>query len=119
MLSQCGSIPDHSLLTWYINTDVTIQSCNFEKANVHKSLKVDVKSIPDMFLLDEDILNNVNSAIADLEGSLRSQTDIDIAFTGWCDTVYQEMSNRLPSRSVHGGVNNKKGELRNLGGMIN
>ena len=75
---------------------------------VNNCKKFDVKSVPAMFLTDLDIIDKVNSAIADLEGSLRSQTDIDIAFTGWCDTVTQEMSDRLPSRSVHCGVNNKK-----------
>ena len=96
-------IPDHSLLTWCIN---------FENPSVFNDTsdiaegydKFDVYSIPNDFMANIDILTSVNAAIADLEGSLRSQTDIDIAFNGWCKTVNDEMYNRLPFRAVHCGV---------------
>ena len=71
-------------------------------------------------MLDVEVLDKVNYAIADLEGSLRSQTNIDIAFTGWYDTVQQEMHKRLPSRSAHCGVNNRKGRVKkNFRGIMN
>ena len=36
-------------------------------------------TIPNDILANTDILTTVNAAIADLQGSVRSQTDIDIA----------------------------------------
>ena len=107
----CGiaptGIPDHSLITWCINFEKT--SVFTTTANLTDGYdKFDVHSIPNDFLTSNVILTKVNAAIADLEGSLRSQTDIDVAFGGWCDIVNHEMYDRLPFRSVCCGVNNKK-----------
>ena len=55
-----------------------------------------------------EVLDVVNIAIADLEGSLQYQSDIDTAFSGWCNIVREEMYGRLPYRSVGCSVNNKR-----------
>ena len=70
--------------------------------------KFNVSNVPHDFLCDIDILSSVNSAITDLEGSLRTQKDIDVAFNGWCDLVKAEMYAKLPCEPVMSGVNNKK-----------
>ena len=101
------SIPDHSLITWCINFENPFVSADDPDITAGYD-KFDVHSMPNDFLTRTDILTNVNAAIADLEGSLRSQTDIDVAFKGWCDIVTHEMYDRLPFRSVCCGVNNKK-----------
>ena len=54
------------------------------------------------------ILSSVNTAIADLEGSLHTQADIDVAFNGWCNLVKGEMYAKLPCKPVISGVKNKK-----------
>ena len=100
-------IPDHSLLTWCINFENSDES-NKTSYVAEGYDKFDVNSIPHDFMTNDNILTNVNTAIADLEGSLRSQTDIDLAFNGWCELVKNEMYNRLPFRSVCSGTDNKK-----------
>ena len=70
--------------------------------------KFNVTNVPHDFLSDIYILSSVNTAIADLEGSLRTQDDIDVAFNGWCNLVKGEMYAKLPCKPVMSGLQNKK-----------
>ncbi len=46
--------------------------------------------------------------VTHVEGSLRMQNDIDVAYDGWCDIVRGEMYGSLPYKSATVGVRNKK-----------
>ena len=59
-------------------------------------------------MCDINTLSSVSTAIADLEGSLRTQGDIDVAFNCWCNLVKGEMYAKLPCKPVMSGLHNKK-----------
>ena len=68
--------------------------------------KFNVTNIPLDFLSNTDILSSVNTTIADLEDSCRTQSDIDVTYNGWCDLVKDEMYAKLPCKPVMSGLRN-------------
>ena len=107
-----SGLPDHSILSWNIKCNFYYDKTDNEPSEVESICdKFNVSNIPHIFLSDIDILSSVNTAIADLEGSLRTQDDIDIAFNGWCNIVKGEMYDKLPCKSVMFGLQNKRGGL--------
>ena len=53
------------------------------------------------FLMDRDILTQVNIVIDKLEQGLRMQTGIDIAYNSWCKTVKHEMYDKLSFKTIY------------------
>ena len=104
-----SGLPDHSILSWNIKCDFNYNKNDCQSPKIGLVCdKFNVTNVPHDFLSDVSVLSSVNTAIADLEGSLRTQDDIDVAFNGWCDLVKGEMYARLPCKPVMAGVNNKK-----------
>ena len=104
-----SGLPDHSILSWNIKCDFYDDASDNKESETNLICdKFNVTNVPPDFLCDIDILSSVNTAIADLEGSLRSQEDIDVAFNGWCNLVKGEMYAKLPSNPVMSGLQNKK-----------
>ena len=102
-------MPDHSILSWNIKFDFYYDKKDYEPSQVELICKkFNVTNVPHDFLSDINILSSVNTTIVDLEGSYRTQADIDVAYTGYCNLVKDEMDYRLPCKPVMSGLRNKK-----------
>ena len=104
------SIPDHSVLTWQINLNSSFSDTpKSETLQTDQTFgKFDVSAIPSGFLSRADVLRNVNEVIFKLDYSLRTQRDIDSAFSDWCGIVGANMYDELPYKTILSGVSNKK-----------
>ena len=109
------SIPDHSLLKWKIeiqNVPNVANSCPNASEHAYPeqtnddSIKFDVTSISSQFLGDYLVLQQVNETISKLESSMRSQSDIDCIYTGWCNILKQHMLQNLTHTKRHKNSNN-------------
>ena len=107
-----SGIPDHSLLTWKIET------CDLQKSYDNGSLneqanyydRFDLTRVPDSFLSSEESLTLINSVMSNLEQGLQSQADIDNFYGEWCDLVKHNMYASVPYKRVvtQGGTNTSK-----------
>ena len=105
------SFPDHSVITWKIDFEsfVDTTSGRINELGGTSYDKFDVSDVPSSFLSNPSTLFKINSAIASLEGSLRSQTDIDAVYETFCGLVRDEMYTELPYKRIKAGMTcNKK-----------
>ena len=105
------SFPDHSVITWKIICDSLVDTplCTHEDAPVgHQVDKFDLTSVPPSFLSRPDVLHKINMAIVSLEGSYRTQNDLDSVYDSWCSFIRDQMYAEVPYKRVQVGVNNKK-----------
>ena len=72
-----------------MNFDAFINTCtqNEECLNTTSYDKFDVSNVPNTFLPNQNVLHLVNEIIIVLESSLRTQTDVDVAYDYWCGLV--------------------------------
>ena len=105
------SIPDHSVIAWKINvmSMVTKSPATHDDAPEGSHFdKFDLTAATDSFLSAPGILQKINTAIVSLEGSFRTQTDIDIVYDNWCSIIRDQMYTELPYKRIQVGVSNKK-----------
>ena len=116
LVNQCNQLghivpsvlPDHSMLSWCIHFDTSIRSISQNAARSNSHVKFDVKSLPNDFMLENEVLNQVYNTIDKLETGYRTQTDIDSIYDDWCSIVSSHMYDKLPFKHVGYGVNNKR-----------
>ena len=108
-----SSIPNHSVISWKMNFDNFINTCtqNEECLNTTSYDKFDVSNVPYTFLSNKNVLHLVNETIIVLESTLRTQTDVDVAYDNWCGLVRDQMYNTLPYQTVKSGTRNKKRKM--------
>ena len=96
------SIHHHFVLTWKINLNSTFSDTpESETLQTDQTFdKVGVSAIPSGFFSRSDVLRNVNEVISKLEHSIRTQRDIDSAFSKWCGIVEANMYDELQNYSV-------------------
>ena len=107
------SIPDHSCLLWNIVTPQVadgIDHSSHPDLPTQAQVKYDASVIPDSFLLDPSVLNEVQAVIGRLESSFRVQSDIDQAYTDFCSVVTNEMQSKLPckTKTSYGSSNKRR-----------
>ena len=92
-------IPDHSLLKWNVSLGNMLDGSNKSTESHHSKeefFKFDSSNISENFLNDDAFLFRVNEAIAQLESSLRTQSDIDGVYTDWYKILKDQMLKELP-----------------------
>ena len=105
--------PGHSLLAWNINFD----QCCFENSedetfgNEQTFDKFDLSTVSTDLLSGAKDIFCVNQVIAKLEQSFQTR-DIDAAFNDWCGIIKEKMYERLPYKTIHTGVDNKRRKIR-------
>ena len=101
-------IPDHSLLSWNIVTDLTepVETVNSSRNPWFD--RFDLSKVNDSFLNGHASLIQVNAFIEKLEQRQQCQNDIDIIYEEWCAFVKENMYNDIPYKSVHHGASKKK-----------
>lgn len=98
------SLPDHNMLTWSIN--LTQFQCSLP---IHGTptppeatfRKFDMSSIPEDFLLDEDIVEQIAQTIEKLEREEDIRKNIGEAYREFCDIVNEELKNRVSNKEIH------------------
>ena len=73
----------------------------------------DTNCIPENFLQDQSVKNDLHSTVFKLEQSMHTQADIDEAYLDLCTVIKSEMISKIPSRTILcNGVDNKKTKER-------
>ena len=86
-----SGIPDHSLLSWKIETRDLNRS--YDNGSLIIMIDLTLREYRARFLSSEESLTLINSAISNLEQGLQSQADIDNIYSEWCYLVYRGYSN--------------------------
>ena len=83
------SIPDHSCLTWNINTDNCSSSFEIEETleQSENKIKFNVRNIPVSFGADPSFVNEIHARVLQLERSLCEQQDLENAYTDMCKII--------------------------------
>ncbi len=93
--------PDHSLIEWYVDTGCCM--CDSDNDTVRVShtatgitqTRYDSSSIPLGFLADPSTMNELYATMSILEHSVKSQSDVDNAYTGLTNIIKQQMDTKL------------------------
>ena len=96
------STPDHSCLTWKMNTDNCLSSFEIEETleKSENKIKFNVRNIPVSFGADLSFVNEIHARVSQLERSLCEQQDLDNAFTDMCKIIENEMLKELEYKTV-------------------
>ena len=106
------SLPDHSCLTWKMDTGKCAQSCQAEEIfeQSEDRARFDVKTIPATFASDPLYINEIHACVWQLERSLCEQQDIDTAYTDLCKIIKTEMLSKLKHKNIlsSSNISNKR-----------
>ena len=113
-----SSFPDHSILTWKVDTGQRISCKNASdpaELNMEESfIRFETRNIPDSILSDKNICRQFHETVFRLEGNMSSQNNLDEAFDKLCSLLKDEMKNKLDFKriKIENSVNNKKRKIR-------
>ena len=99
-------IPDHNLLTWSIDLGKSAwihpEPRQYADQHMKKSFKrYDTSSIADNFLMDPQVVEQINMCINRLEMNEQQQVTLNTVYDQFCDIVKLEMDSKLHHRTVH------------------
>ena len=96
-----SSLPDHSLIKWDMRVEV---ECDISKEarNFPPTTKTvyNFQSIPNNFMLEENVVREVQDLINKLESEQTSQKVVTDMFSDICVVVNNEMDNNLEARKI-------------------
>ena len=113
-----SSFPDHSILTWQVDTGQRISYKNTSDSaelNMEEAfIRFETRNIPDSFLSDMNICRQLHKAVFRLENNMSSQNDLDEAYGYLCTLLKDEMKNKLDYKriKIENSVNNNKRKIR-------
>ena len=73
--------------------------------------KFNVSSVPESFFADDETILEINFVIDMLEQGLRTQSELDTAYSGWCYIIKSDMYHKLPYRTVNPNIFSSKSEF--------
>ncbi|CAC5405714.1 unnamed protein product [Mytilus coruscus] len=96
-------IPDHSILL----CEIRVPKVCIERNNPHtidvtmsNSTKYQVNNIPENFLLDNTIRDQINETINRIENAINVENNVQSAFDEFCVLLKDEMDNKLPKMKL-------------------
>ncbi len=82
---------------------------------IHQSFTIwNAKSIPDNFLLSDDIVRQIDEIIQQIESRDMSQQELDMVYDSFCKCVLDEMERKPDKKMVHinTGLSNKRRRVK-------
>jgi hypothetical protein len=99
--------PDHSLLSWRINTNIVNLSENFSKDYINSGYdKFDLKNVPNDFMNTHSVSDKINILIDNLEQNVVNKNNIDSVYKQWCDIVKDSMYANISYRTLRNNNSN-------------
>lgn len=106
------SIPDHSCLSWIIDTGKCLSNYEPEEAcdQSETKIKFNISTIPTTFGTDPLYINEIHTRVWQLERSLCEQQDIDEAYTDLCKIIKNEMLKNVEHKKTlnSSNISNKR-----------
>ncbi|VDI33576.1 Hypothetical predicted protein [Mytilus galloprovincialis] len=107
------SIPDHSVLYCDVNLSINLKrNMDMNKSENNASHKHNVSSVPNDFLLNEDIFHKVLEAIQKIENYIEVSSDVQNAYDEFQSLIKCEMDNKLPIYNSSSGNKRKKSRFK-------
>jgi hypothetical protein len=100
-------IPDHSLLLWNICYEFDKGFEPVIDQQSHGQTKYLTNKIPETFLSENEVYNELMTVVDQLEQSVRTQECVNGACISLCKTIKNGMLDKIPSKTVHFGCSNK------------
>ena len=98
------NIPDHSFRTWHFivsNSGVNEQIDSKPRLeNDVCFIKYDRKNIPPTFMVDQQVMRQINDTIEKLETHESDQQSVDTVYNDFCETLKSEMNRLLNPKKV-------------------
>ena len=115
-----AAFPDHSVLSWKIDMGESSETPLTENRHIHVNtesaqFKANVKNLPPDFMCSVEVVTQLLDTVFKLESSMRSQNDVDKAYTDLCTIITSEMIDKLETKPVRINFSQKNNKRRKVG----